>query len=184
MIELLLISFFAMSAPSRTSHYTCTLDLALAANDGSASVVAGTVAASTSGITREPDSLSKPKKVATHYANLIGRGVANCKNESGFQFNLPAVMAITFSSDQEVPLKNLRATVNPVSVDHNVNKIFDQYTPHVELRNTPPLGQNLASDRSVVVRGLKNDVLIQVNLNLPENFNHPIKISKLDLKTE
>ena len=165
MIKLLFFSFFALSAPSRNSHYTCSLDLALAANDASASIVSGKVS-------------------GEHHANLIGRGVANCKSESGFQFNLPAVMAISLNSEEELPLQSIRASIEPVSVDHNVNKIFDQYTPHVELRNTPTLNQSSSSDRAIVVKGLKNDLLMQVNLSLPADSTASVSIAKVDLKID
>ncbi len=175
MIQLLLISFFALSAPSRTSHYTCTLELALSPNDASASIASGT--------TRAPESEGKPRKQADpHHANLVGRGVASCKNESGFQFNLPAVMAISLNSDEQIPLQSLRASVEPVSVDHDVNKIFDLYTPHIELKKTPSASSNISTDRSIVVKGDKNDVLLQINLSLPQEVRSKVEVTKVDLK--
>lgn len=170
MISLLLVSLLSFSATaseSRTSHYTCSFDLALAPNDASASIVSGVA-----------------KKSDLHFANLIGRGVASCKNQQGFQFNLPTVMAISLDAKEQIPLNSLRANIDPVSVDSDVHKIFDQYTTHIELRQTAGITPRSSTNRSVVVKGLKNDVLIQIHLNLPADFTDKVNISKVDLKLD
>lgn len=161
-------------------------------NDASASIVSGT--------TRSPDDESSGGKfskqnqkgiLATaampdgpnlHHANLIGRGIANCKNEQGFQFNLPARLAISLNADKELPLQSLRASMEPISVDRDVNMIFDNYAPHVELRNTPASGSYSSPERAIVVKGLKNDVLMQINLNIPAEFTSKVNIASVDLK--
>jgi hypothetical protein len=195
MIRLALISFFAftvllgfnsakMARPTpepRANHFTCELDIALAATDASAAIVSGTTrSVDTEKIKREPRSvIAKPEH---HEANLIGRGVANCKNQQGFQFNLPAILAISIDSADPIPLHEIRATLPPISVDRDVNRIFDHYTPHVVLENTPTTSPNPASERSVVVKGDRNEVLLQINLNIPSEFTSRIKVSRADLR--
>lgn len=164
MINLLIFSIIAFSAPNRSSHYTCSLQLTLSPNESVA------------------QSKNQPKNQAKHQANLGGKGVASCKNESGFQFNLPAELAISLNSEEQINVQMVRASVEPVSVDHDVNKIFDQYTPHVELKQTPPSGISNSSERSIVVKGDKHDVLLQVNLSLPQDARSKVDVSKVSLK--
>lgn len=193
-VALVLVLFPLRSASAeggelRRSHFTCSLDIALRANDASAAVASGT--------TRSPDnegSSSKfnaktKKSIVTaaassdlYHANLIGSGIANCKNQQGFQFDLPAVIAIAVNADQELPVQALRASIEPLSVDRDVNMIFDNYAPHVELRNTPSASAHSSSERAVVVKGAKNDILMQINLNVPAEFTSKVNVARVDLK--
>ena len=145
---------------SPVSHYTCELELSLASNSLGA----------------------KSAKSDSKKLKLSGRGVANCRNEKGFQFNLPAVLAIALNSSQDFPAQSLRATLEPISVDSDVNKIFDRYTPHILLGNTPSVSPNVSTARTVVVKGQKNDVLMQINLNVPPLFTSKLNITKVDLR--
>lgn len=198
MIRLALISFFAFTvllgfnssqlerpaSEPRVSHFTCAIDIALAASDASASIVSGATREDESVKVKNRDSKSVVAKPEVHAANLIGRGIASCQNQQGFQFNLPTILAITLDSADPIPLKEIRATLPPISVDRDVNRIFDRYIPHVVLENNPTTNPNAASERSVVVKGAKNQVLMQVNLNIPSEFSSKIRVSKVDLRID
>lgn len=145
----------------KITHYTCDLEVALS-TDKKANV--------------------KTKNKIDHSTHLIGRGVANCRNQQGFEFNLPAVMSVALSSDEQIPIEALRATLQPVSVSRDVNRIFDHYTPHFVLETTPSVMPNASAERAVIVKGKKNDVLLQLNLNVPSEFTSKVRVTKIDLR--
>lgn len=114
-----------------------------------------------------------------------GRGLAICRNDQGFTTELP-VLADFEATLPESLLRNqvelgISLNTSPFVISRDVNQLQDSYT----VRRPPVLGSgDDADDTTVLVRGSKHDLFIELKLTSPTARVSGVKLTGLRLRVD
>jgi hypothetical protein len=125
-----------------------------------------------------------PDEIVDSKAIFDGRGLLSCRNDQGFTTELPVLVDVSaeFVGSQRAQGEiAVSGNSSPFVIPRDVNQLQDAYVVR-----TPPVATvaatNEASDASLLLRGLRNDLVMELKLNSQASDLKSLKITSLRLR--
>ncbi len=125
-----------------------------------------------------------PDEIVDSKATFDGRGLLSCRNDQGFTTELPVLVDVSaeFVGSQRAQGEiAVSGNSSPFVIPRDVNQLQDAYvirSPAV----TTVAATNEANDASLLLRGLRNDLVMELKLNSQASDLKALKITSLRLR--